>query len=151
MKPNTSASWPARALALAWLMLAAACASMPTSQTSALNARIGSRPAAHTAGVITAAELQSVSARSTFDAVRQLHPEFLRASLRATSSYESAAPSVYVDRTYLGDVSVLRLIAIEEIRDISFLHPTEAHFRFGTTCPCGGGVIVVQTETARAP
>jgi hypothetical protein len=95
-------------------------------------------------------ELQLVQAATTLDAVRMLHPEFLRPSMRAPTMTEQASatgPSVYVNRTYVGDVSWLSTIPAVQIRDISFLHPTEARVRFGSSCVCDAGVLFVQTDS----
>jgi hypothetical protein len=129
------------------LPLVVGCATVPGAQPSVMasaeseNTR-PARPGNH----ITAAELQGVEAKTTLDAVRRLHPEFLRGSSRAPSLTETPSPSVYVNRTLVGDASWLAMIPIEEIKDIEFLHPVEARMRFGSGCQCGGGVLVVQTE-----
>jgi hypothetical protein len=124
------------------------CASSQGAQPSAapLRETEGIRGASRS-NYITAAELQSVEAMSTLDAVRKLHPEFLRASARTNATTEQATPSVYVNRNYVGDVSWLSMIPIVQIRDIAFLHPTEARVRFGATCPCAAGVVFVQTDS----
>jgi len=128
------------------LSLVVGCASSQGAQPSAA-------PVAETDGVrgrgnhITAAELASVEATSTLDAVRKLHPEFLRASARANPTAEPSTPTVYVNWNYVGDVSWLSTISIAQIRDIAFLHPTEARIRFGASCQCTAGVVLVQTET----
>ena len=124
--------------------LVAGCAS-PSAQLSVTPSpeREGTRGRS---SYISAAELQSVEALTTLEAVRKLHPEFLRASPRASAAAEPTGPSVYVNRTYVGDISWLSTIPIVEIRDIAFLQPAEARIRFGATCQCAGGVVVVQTD-----
>jgi hypothetical protein len=133
------------------LGLAAGCASAPGSQRPTQSAEIATSSAALRSNHISAVELQNTNAVSTLDAVRRLHPEFLRSSARAAGPSESAGPSVYVGTTYAGDVSWLASIPLVEVRDISFLHPVEARMKLGANCACAGGVIVVQTETHRLP
>jgi hypothetical protein len=151
MRSSRSREWFACVATLCMLpwSLAIGCASAPNAQPSVT-------PTPEAEGIrarsnyITAAELQSVEAFTTLDAVRKLHPEFLRASARANAAAEPTGPSVYVNRNYVGDVTWLSTIPIAEIRNIAFLHPTEARMRFGSSCQCGGGVVVVQTD-ARTP
>jgi len=101
------------------------------------------------ATLITATDLHSINATSTLDAVRQLRPDFLRASPRADRS--ATGPAVFINGMFAGDVSWLEWIQIAEVRDITFIHPTEARFRFGPTCPCGGGIVAVQTVGQGTP
>ena len=147
MRSSRSREWFAFATALCALPLSlvAGCASSPNALPSrALTADIdGTRGGSNH---ITAAELQSVNAPTTLDVVRRLRPEFLRVSARANPAADPSELSVYVDRSYVGDVSWLASIPIVRIRDIAFLHPAEARMQFGSGCHCDGGVLVVQTE-----
>lgn len=154
MPQNHSISLPTPVALIArlWVLaLTIGCASAPIPLTSATPtaAALQAAPTTSRALFITGADLQSVTAATTLDAVGQLHPEFLRVSLRA--DHDATGPSVYVDRMYLGDVSWLASIPIAEVRDIAFLHPTEARSRFGPSCPCAGGVVYVQSVIGRAP
>src|SRR5262249_35861745 len=108
------------------------------------SAQTSSRP-----NYITGAELQSVTAVSTLDAVQKLRPEFLRSSARTVALGEPSRPSLYVNWTYYGDVSLLTAIPIAEVRDIAFLHPSEGRLRFGAACACANGVLVVKTASQR--
>jgi hypothetical protein len=124
------------------LALSGACTASlatPGAQTTAFQTAATSR-----ATSITATDLRSVNATTTLDAVRQLRPDFLRASPRSDGS--AAGPAVYVDGMLVGDISSLSLIQIAEVRGIIFLHPVEARFQFGATCPCGGGIVSVRTS-----
>src|SRR5262249_47505662 len=131
------------------LIIGCTVAPTPTTSVTPETAALQSTTTAGRGTVITATDLHSVNATSTLDAVEQLHPEFLRPSTRATN--RDVGPSVYVDRLYVGDVSWLAYIQLEEVRDITFLHPTEARFRFGSTCRCGGGIVYVQTNSQSSP
>ena len=100
---------------------------------------------------LTAVELQGIRALSTFDAVRKLRPEFLQASARSVNGVNHGQPSLYVNGVYNGEVSLLNTIPLTQIREISFVQPVEARLLFGTTCACGGGVLLVRTQRERIP
>ena len=98
-----------------------------------------------TAPVLTAADLASTHAWSTPEAIRRLRPEFLLGSSRApTSGHPQIA--VYLNGAYAGDESTLGSIPLDVVREVSFLHPTEARLRFGPFCACANGVILVATQ-----
>jgi hypothetical protein len=81
---------------------------------------------------------------STIEAVRLLRPEFLYPSERAVGRTTSDM-SLYVNDLYEGEVWQLNAVPLSLIREIAFLHPTEATARFGTRCRCPGGAISVRT------
>ncbi len=130
-------------IARVWpLALTISCASLGPAKT------FGSADIVSHATMLTAADLHAVNAVSTLDAVQQLRPDFLRASPRADR--DATGPVVYLNGMYIGDVSWLAGIQIAEVRDVTFLHPTDAFFRFGSTCRCGGGVVSVQTRQGKS-
>jgi hypothetical protein len=95
---------------------------------------------------LTAADLDLPNLTSTLEAVRRLRPSFLRPSPRVMGVRAEVA--LYVNGLYNGDVSLLDGIPLREIRDIRYLHPAEAQFRFGLFCRCDGGALLV---TMRRP
>jgi hypothetical protein len=142
-----------RAASASWiwsLALVAGCVSAPGGPPSLLaTAQLESAQTSSRPNYITGAELQSVTAVSTLDAVQKLRPEFLRSSARTATPGEPPRPSLYVNWTYYGDVALLSAIPIAEVRNIAFLHPSEARLRFGAACACASGVLVVKTESQR--
>jgi hypothetical protein len=122
------------------------CASLPIDESSisSPSPRLdvgGLRPRS----LILADEIDAAHASSTIEMIRALRPEFLHASQRVATARPSA-PSVFVNQTYYGDLSWLSTIALGEIRKVEFLHPAEAHARFGPMCFCDGGALVFQTR-----
>jgi hypothetical protein len=47
-----------------------------------------------------------------------------------------------------GGIESVNGIPLDVIAEIRFLHPTEARFRFGSTCRCAAGAIVISTIRA---
>jgi hypothetical protein len=94
---------------------------------------------------ITGAALEQTHMSSALEAIRRLRPEFLRASSRAPGHAVIQAV-VYLDGAPSGDISMLNTIPLSAIREVRFLHASEALFRFGTSCACEGGVILVFTH-----
>ena len=98
-----------------------------------------------THNLLTNMDLVSTHAVTTVDALMRLRPEFLRGSVRGPLIGQPEI-AVYLNLSYVGDVSVLNSVPISAIREISFLHPSEAYIRFGTVCRCANGAIVVTTR-----
>ena len=79
------------------------------------------------------------------DALRRLRPEWFRLPGSGRQAAEPAIVSVYVDLVYAGGVDALRLVPVPAVRGVRYLTPSAARDRFGTGCPCAGGVILVST------
>ena len=102
------------------------------------------RPMVRRSAILTRADLASVrNPISTLEAVRLLRPEFLHPSERAVG--RETTVRLYVNDVYEGDVWQLNLLPLPVIREITFLHPTQATTRFGVRCRCPGGVVSVRT------
>ena len=56
------------------------------------------------------------------------------------------AVSVYENGRYIGGVDMLSGIPLGILVDVRRIEPVEAMIRFGSTCPCDGGVILVRTR-----
>lgn len=97
---------------------------------------------------LSASELASTNAQWTIDAVRRLRPDFLRGSGRGP---QVGRPEIalYLNGSYSGDISLLNTIPLAEVREIVFLHPTEARIYFGPTCACANGALLVATRRVR--
>jgi hypothetical protein len=103
------------------------------------------RPMVRRSAILTRADLASVrNPISTLEAVRLLRPEFLYPSERAVGR-ETTDIRLYVNDVYEGEVWQLNLLPLPVIREITFLHPTQATARFGARCRCPGGVVSVRT------
>jgi hypothetical protein len=126
------------------------CASVPRSSAlsdDALGAPMRhEQPSIAGAATLTRADLASTNEWSTMDAVRRLRPDFLRGSARGPLTGPPQV-AVYLNGAYDGDVSVLNSIPLAVIAEIAFLHPVAARQRFGSTCPCANGAIVVTIPT----
>ena len=140
-------------IAAGLLAAVTACASArPTStlairQQSALND--GPRPDAPS-DVITVADLRSVAASNTGEAVRRLRPSFVRANpIPGNMDGALATPSVYVDGNYVGGLEALELVQLDEVKEIRFIRANAAKNWWGGSCPCAVGVIHVHTQHGR--
>jgi hypothetical protein len=127
------------------VLLVIACTSSTPSRSLTSATPDASRSMLRHNATLTRAELASVvQPISTLEAVRRLRPEFLYPSERAPGR-ETADVRLYVNDVYEGEVWQLNLLQLSLIREITFLHPSEATTRFGARCRCPGGVINVQT------
>ena len=80
--------------------------------------------------------LKIVSASDALDVISQSRPTWLRS--------KGLEPSVYMNGIQMGDLSALRSISINIIKDIKFLTPSEATTMYGTNNM--GGVIEIRTR-----
>lgn len=88
-------------------------------------------------------ELGASRASNAEEAIRRVRPEWLRANPTLRHGEPAAHAVVYVGDSYLGELDVLRLVQTAEISAIRYLTPMEARGRFGPSCGCGAGAIVV--------
>lgn len=93
---------------------------------------------------ILADELPQVRGSSAADAIRQLRPNFLQASLRGPARLSAQPPAVYVNGQHVGGIEALEIIGLQTVEEIRHLDPTAAKSMFGSYCPCDGGIILVQ-------
>jgi hypothetical protein len=92
-------------------------------------------------------ELLKVQGSTALDAVRQLRPEFLRATSRTGVGTGGApAVSVYENGRYLGGVETLSDIPLRVLQEVRRVEPVEAKSMFGSSCPCEAGVILIRTS-----
>lgn len=95
--------------------------------------------------VLFADEIQRTAAVTAYDAVRQLRPEWLRR--RGRSSIQNATADVlvvYLNGTRLGNVQMLRSVAIGSVLEIRHLDANDATTRFGTGH--AGGALLILTR-----
>ena len=100
---------------------------------------------AYSRSILTGADLTATNAETAVEAIVRLRPEFLLGHARPPA-LGRAQIALYVNDTYEGDISLLNTIPLSEIREVTLLQPTEALSRFGVTCRCAGGVILVNTR-----
>ena len=93
------------------------------------------------ADVLTHEALLATDQTDLFRAVERLRPQWLVARSQ-TSIIESTVVALFVDGSPRGDVGGLTRIPILDVRDVSYLSPSEAAFRFGTLAGLGGAVVV---------
>src|SRR5262245_26517692 len=112
---------------------ASSSASTPQATTTTPQATTTSPPR-RDANVITAEELATVMQGDLLLAIQQLRPAFLQ-TRGMTSTGVGTAPEflqVYVNGVRTGDASVLRQIAVIDVREVRRLSATEATQRYGT-------------------
>jgi hypothetical protein len=95
--------------------------------------------------VVTRAEMLESSETDVYTALQRLRPRWLRARGQASFS-GSTVVMLFVDGSPRGDVTNLRGLPINDIRDITYLSASEAAFQFGTMAGNGGALAV---RTAR--
>ncbi len=111
------------------LALVAAAVSLTAGCASA-----GGSPARSTGGsrnVIVAAELEGGGFDNLRDAVRRLRPAWLRPRGSTGTTIPGELP-VYMDNVRAGDMERLTSIPVELVKEVRFLDPREATFRWGT-------------------
>jgi hypothetical protein len=75
--------------------------------------------------LLTAGDLQAVSARTLYEAVAELRPSFVRANVRGEP------PTVFVDGFLAGSVEVMRQLAPGTVKSVRLLRGAEATARYG--------------------
>jgi hypothetical protein len=95
--------------------------------------------------LLTAAELAGTRAVSAYEAIRRLRPSLLMA--RGPSSVlvpGGAGPALWIDETYVGDVSALRDVPSGDVVSVHLVPAWDAATRYGSGFP--NGVLVVETR-----
>ena len=96
-------------------------------------------------------ELSTSAAVNAEEAIRALRPEWLRANPTLRHAEQAERAVVYVGYMYLGDLDALRLIQRAEVSSIQYLTPMEARGRFGPTCRCSAGAILINRVESSQP
>ena len=124
--------------ALLIVLLALASAGCASPGASGGNASESASP-----GAVTGEELRQVSARDTYEALKQLRPIWLLPRGRSSLVYYLAGiPVVYLSGVPYGAVSSLRGIEVNDVRQVDFMNAIDAGFRYGTGH--SGGIIFVE-------
>jgi hypothetical protein len=102
---------------------------------------------ARTRNLITQEEIEQANARTAYDLVQSLRPEYLR-SRGVTSIRDDprtgGLPVVYQNGTFYGPLESLGGINPGMIREIRYINARDATTRFGTNVP--NGVIEIITK-----
>jgi hypothetical protein len=125
------------------LVVSLACALVTACANGAAPA--GVTPVVLDSHVITAPELRQTHAAHAYEAVRRLHPEYLRTRGPSSIMNENAmGPAVFVDRMFIGPISVLADLPIGEVERIRFVSAWDATTTYGVGY--SNGVIEVTTK-----
>ena len=102
-------------------------------------------PGEYNASIISEYELNQSSTNNAYDAIRRLRPQWLNYQApTSVSNPNPPIPVVYVDESFVGDLSTLNQMLISQIESISFYKAPEAMIKYGTNRT--GGVITVTTK-----
>ncbi len=98
----------------------------------------GTNSARQSPNTLTADEIAASTARSAFEAVDLLRPQWLR------TRGGPYLPAVYLDNTKYGEIEALRNIPAANIAEMQYLSSNDATTRYGTGHV--GGAILVKTK-----
>ena len=136
-----------RALAPLAITLAAGCATSPTTLTVS-GSGVRHEPSRYS---LESTELGASRSTNADEAIRRARPEWLRANPTLRHGEQAERAVVYIGDAFLGDLDVLRMVQTAEISSIRFLTPMEARGRFGPSCGCGAGAIVMARSQRPQP
>lgn len=94
---------------------------------------------------IARSELDSLDVNTVADAIMRLRPTWLRVD-GTDPLLRDVTPSVYVNDMFAGGPDELRLIPLERAAEVQFLTASNGFDRFGHSCQCSRGVILVITR-----
>jgi hypothetical protein len=98
------------------------------------------------ANVITKEEILDTHASNVYDAISRLRPNFLQYRGQTTlRGADTGYPRVYLDRTPLGDISALKTMNLNGIREIRYYNGPEASGRFGLDNVSGAIEVISDT------
>lgn len=81
-------------------------------------------------------------------ALAQLRPDWLRVNPSARSSGESERAALYVNDIASGGITGLQTIASDVVIEVRLLSTAEAWARYGPSCRCPAGAILVRTRSS---
>ena len=96
-------------------------------------------PSGSSRDVITREQIAESQAITVYDAIRTLHPRWLRARGQTTAATNTTplTPTVYLDGTRMGGLDVLNVYQVSDVFEIRYLNPGQAGIRFGMGFPRG--------------
>ncbi len=89
--------------------------------------------------IITREQIAETQAITGYDAIRTLHPQWLRARGQTASVSDPGplTPTVFLDSTRMGGLAVLAVFQVRDIYEIRYLDPGQAGIRYGMGFPRG--------------
>jgi hypothetical protein len=103
--------------------------------------------AARNPNVITKEEIAAANVYNAYDAVSMLRPNFLHFHGQPTiTGSDTGYPNVYLDHILLGDLSSLRTLDVNGIREIHYYNGPEASNRFGLANVSGAIEVVTDAK-----
>jgi hypothetical protein len=89
--------------------------------------------------IITQEDLANTVAITAYDAIRDLHPQWLRARGQTTgaTSLTPLTASVFLDGTKMGNLDILGIYQVSDIKEIRYLDAGRAATRYGMGYPRG--------------
>jgi hypothetical protein len=102
-------------------------------------------PGDYNPAIISEFELNQTGVETAIEAIRRRRPQWLNYQApTSVSNPNPGVPVVYVNKSFVGDLSTLNQMLISQIESISFYKAPEAMIKFGTNRT--GGVIDVTTK-----
>ena len=88
---------------------------------------------------ITREQMAETQAITAYDAIRTLHPQWLRARGQTASASDPRAltPTVYLDGTRMGGLDILAVYQVRDIFEIRYLDAGQAGIEYGMGFPRG--------------
>jgi hypothetical protein len=127
--------------ALALGIVAGACASSSSSAPAASGTASANVPRRGNSTLITQEEIEAVHLETIYDVIERLRPNMLRthgppSRINGATPAEAGASSshinVYLNGTWIRDVSMLRNIQAASVKQVQYLSSSDATTRFGT-------------------
>ena len=89
--------------------------------------------------IITREQIAETQAITAYDAIRTLHPRWLRARGQTAGIADSSplTPTVYLDGTRMGGLDVLGVYQARDVHEIHYLDPGRAALKYGLGFPRG--------------
>jgi hypothetical protein len=127
----------------------AGCASGGGTSSSAGSGGGSPAQVSRSPNVITADELAGEAASNAYDTIDHLRPSMLTARPSGasggggggrggrTGGGSTSGPNVYLDTKRLGDVTTLKGVAVNTLKEIRFYNSSDAEQRFGPGNPSG--------------
>jgi hypothetical protein len=81
------------------------------------------------------------------ETLAHLRPDWLRLNPSGRANADGERAVLYVNDIASGDLGKLQLIASDEVTEVRLLSASEAWGRFGPSCRCPAGAILVHTRS----
>jgi hypothetical protein len=136
--------------ALAIGIIAAACASGGAGAPAASSTASANAPRRGNPALITQEEIEAVHLETIYDVIERLRPNMLRThgpmsrisgATPADAGASASHINVYLNGTWIRDVSMLRSIQAASVKQVQYLNASDATTRFGTG-HVGGAILI---------